>query len=39
MDPKYYGVIEIGFTAAVVLGLGFWQLWSLRRDEKRRRTK
>lgn len=31
MDPKYYGFIEIAFTASVVLGLGFWQLWSLRR--------
>ena len=30
MDPKYYGLVEIVFTAAIVFGLGFWQLWSLR---------
>ena len=30
MDPKYYGLVEVVFTAAIVFGLGFWQLWSLR---------
>lgn len=30
IDPKYYGLIEMGFTGAVVLGLAFWQLWSVR---------
>ena len=29
-DPDHYGLIEMGFTGAVVLGLAFWQLWSVR---------
>ena len=37
MDPAYYGLVEIVFTATIVLGLGFWQLWSLRREPKRPR--
>ncbi|MBS2018115.1 MAG: hypothetical protein JST00_34910 [Deltaproteobacteria bacterium] len=39
MDPRYYGVIEISFTASIVLGLGLWQLWSLRREQRRDREK
>ncbi len=39
MDPKYYGFIEMGFTASIVFGLGFWQLCSLARDAKRARVK
>ena len=30
IDPDHYGLIEMGFTGAVVLGLAFWQLWSVR---------
>ncbi|WP_219894861.1 hypothetical protein [Aquisediminimonas profunda] len=30
IDPKYYGLVEMAFTGAVVLGLSFWQLWSVR---------
>ena len=30
IDPHYYGLIEMGFTGAVVLGLAFWQLWTVR---------
>jgi len=37
MDPKYYGIVEMGFTASVVLGLGLWQLWSVRREQRRDR--
>jgi hypothetical protein len=37
MDPKYYGIVEMGFTASVVFGLCFWQLWSLRREQRRDR--
>jgi hypothetical protein len=29
IDPKYYGLIEMGFTGFVVLGLAFWQLWTV----------
>lgn len=39
MDPKYYGIIEMTFTGAVVLGLAFWQLWSVTRDQKKDREK
>lgn len=30
-----YGWIELIFVAAVALGLGFWQLWSVTREIKR----
>ena len=30
IDPEYYGLAEMGFTGAVVLGFAFWQLWSVR---------
>ena len=39
IDPQYYGLVEMGFTGAVVLGLAFWQLWSVRdagKDESSR---
>ncbi len=29
IDPKYYGLVEMGFTGAVVLGFAFWQLYSV----------
>lgn len=28
--PEHYGLVEMGFTGAVVLGLAIWQLWSVR---------
>ncbi|HEX8402708.1 MAG TPA: hypothetical protein VF628_13520 [Allosphingosinicella sp.] len=34
-----YGWIEIIFIAAVALGLGFWQLWSVMREIKRDRER
>jgi hypothetical protein len=39
IDPKYYGLVEMGFTGAVVLGLAFWQLWSVRDAGKGKSTK
>jgi cytochrome oxidase assembly protein ShyY1 len=39
MDPKYYGLVEILFTSSIVFGLGFWQLWSLRREQRRDRER
>lgn len=33
MDQRYYGIVEILFTATIVFGLGLWQLWSLKRDK------
>lgn len=36
---KYYGLIEAGFTALIVFGLGFWQLWSLRDSKRDRKRK
>jgi len=30
-----YGLIEILFTSVTVLGLAFWQLWSVNREIKR----
>ena len=30
MDAKYYSLIEMGFTGAVVLGFSVWQLWTVR---------
>jgi hypothetical protein len=32
IDPDHYGLIEMGFTAAVVLGFGVWQLVSVNRE-------
>lgn len=31
MDPKYYSLIEIVFTLAIVLGFAIWQLISVNR--------
>jgi len=36
MDPKYYGLVEMGFSGAVVLGFCFWQLWSVNREIRKR---
>ena len=34
-----YGWIEVVFVAAIALGLGFWQLWSINREIARDRAK
>ena len=39
MDPRYYGIVEMAFTAVIVFGIGFWQLRSLAREAKRDRAK
>jgi hypothetical protein len=36
MDPRFYGVVEMAFSAAVLLGFGFWQLHSVSQAKKRR---
>lgn len=36
IDPKYYGLVEIIVGAIFVLGFGFWQLWDLRREKRKR---
>jgi hypothetical protein len=30
IDPDHYGLVEMAFTGAVVLGFLFWQLWTVR---------
>lgn len=32
IKPEHYGIVEMVFTGAVVLGLAGWQLWSVNRD-------
>lgn len=32
IKPEHYGIVEMVFTGAVVLGLAVWQLWSVNRD-------
>ncbi len=32
MDPKYYALVEMVFTGAVVLGFIFWQIRSVNRE-------
>ncbi len=32
MEQKYYSIIEMGFTGAVVLGFAIWQLVSINRE-------
>lgn len=39
IDPQYYGLVEIVVGAAIVLGIGFWQLWGLRKLEKDRKER
>ncbi|MDX2264203.1 MAG: hypothetical protein NW215_04465 [Hyphomicrobiales bacterium] len=36
MDPKWYGAIDLAFVFAPVLAFAAWELWSLRRDKRRR---
>jgi hypothetical protein len=35
MDGETLVIIEMTMTAAVCLGFGFYQLWSLKRDKKK----
>ena len=37
MDPRYYGLVEMGFSGAVVLGFCFWQLRSVDREIRKTR--
>lgn len=30
IDPAHYGIVEMVFTGAVVLGFSFYQLWTVR---------
>ena len=30
IDPAYYGIVELVFFTVVVLGIAFWQLWTVR---------
>lgn len=39
MDPKYYALVELTFTGAVVLGFCFWQLRSVNRELREDRKK
>lgn len=32
IDPKYYGLVELIVAGVIVLGLGGWQLWTVRHD-------
>lgn len=32
INPNHYGIVELGLTAVVVLGVAFYQLWSVRRS-------
>jgi hypothetical protein len=34
-----YGLVELLFTSVTVLGLLFWQLWSVNREIRRDREK
>lgn len=34
-----FGLVELLFSGAVALGLGFWQLWSVNREIRRDREK
>ena len=38
MNPHYYGIVEMVFTGAVVLGLAVWQLWSVGREQAKDRA-
>ncbi len=36
MDHKYFGLVEMLFSFGVVLAFAIWEVYSLRRDKKRR---
>jgi hypothetical protein len=35
MSPEQFKLAELALIVAAVLGFGAWQLWSVRRDQKR----
>ncbi|MBY0294520.1 MAG: hypothetical protein K2X71_00560 [Methylobacterium sp.] len=35
MSDSVFAFLKIALVFGIVLGLGFWQLWVLRRDRKR----
>lgn len=35
MDGRTLGLVELSMVFGLVLGLGVWQLWSLRRERRR----
>lgn len=37
MADKSFALVEMLLFAAIALGIGFWQLWSVNRDIKRGR--
>ncbi|WP_167858558.1 hypothetical protein [Methylobacterium nonmethylotrophicum] len=38
MSEALFAFLDFGLAFGVVLGLGFWQLWVLRRDRRQRET-
>jgi hypothetical protein len=36
MDSGWLGLMEMALVLGVALGWGFWELYSLRRDKRRR---
>lgn len=39
MDPTYYGLVEMLLVFGLVLGFGGYELWSLRRANRRARER
>ncbi|BCM82477.1 hypothetical protein [Methylobacterium indicum] len=35
MNETLFALLDFGLVFGAVLGLGFWQLWVLRRDRRR----
>ncbi|MEH3148705.1 MAG: hypothetical protein PGN34_26040 [Methylobacterium frigidaeris] len=38
MSETLFALLDFGLVFGAVLGLGFWQLWVLRRDRRRGKT-
>ena len=36
MDERYFGIVEMIFSFGIVLGLLFWQLYSVNKAKQRR---
>ncbi|MET7247917.1 hypothetical protein ABZT49_31650 [Methylobacterium sp. EM32] len=36
MSQTLFALLDFGLVFGAVLGIGFWQLWVLRRDKRRR---
>lgn len=36
IDPSYYGLIELALFGAIAIGIGIWQLRSLKKLERER---